>query len=234
MAVQYAFGQIVTNGLVLALDAADRNSYVSGSTTWRDLSGNNNSGSLVNGPTFDSNNGGSIVFDGTDDYVSVPKQTAFVNTTTFTLAAFMKRRLTNSLVICYQGADFNNDVGIELWNDNFAYFEVANGIDAYGYIANTSTNWQYLTMVFDGTQTGNSNRLKCYINGILLSVIYEGTIPATTSVSNSVFSIGNTEGNPVYKNYSDGNIANVQIYNRALSATEVAQNFNATRGRFGI
>ena len=59
---------IITNGLVLALDAANTKSYVSGSTVWRDLSGNNNSGSLTNGPTFNSANGGSIVFDGVDDY----------------------------------------------------------------------------------------------------------------------------------------------------------------------
>jgi hypothetical protein len=230
-----AFGngpKIVTDGLVLALDAADRNSYVSGSMIWNDLSGNNNNGSLVNGPTFSTANGGSIVFDGTDDYVSVPKQTAFVNATTFTLAAFMKRRLTNSVVICFQGAVFNNDIAFELWNDNFAYFEVGNGSNSYGYIANTSTNWQYLTMVFDGTQTGNSNRLKCYINGILLGVNYSGTIPATTSASNSVFSIGNSQG--IGGNYSDGNIANVQIYNRPLSATEVSQNYNAQKSRFNI
>jgi hypothetical protein len=230
-----AFGngpKIVTDGLVLALDAADRNSYVSGSMIWNDLSGNNNNGSLVNGPTFSTANGGSIVFDGTDDYVSVPKQTAFVNATTFTLAAFMKRRLTNSVVICFQGAVFNNDISFELWNDNFAYFEVGNGSNSYGYIANTSTNWQYLTMVFDGTQTGNSNRLKCYINGILLGVNYSGTIPATTSASNSVFSIGNSQG--IGGNYSDGNIANVQIYNRPLSATEVSQNYNAQKSRFNI
>jgi hypothetical protein len=231
MATQYAFGQIVTNGLVLSLDAADKNSYPGSGTVWSDLSGNNNTGSLINTPTFSSANGGSIVFDGTNRYISVPKQTAFVNTTTFTLAAFMKRRLTSSVVSCYQGVPFNNDIALELWSDNFAYFEVGNGSDAYGTIANTSTNWQYLTMVFDGTQTGNSNRLKCYINGILLSVTYNGTIPATTSASDSVFLIGYYP-NPV--NYSDGNIANVQIYNRALSATEVLQNYNAQKSRFGL
>ena len=58
---------IVTNGLVLALDAGDRNSYVSGSTTWFDLTGVNN-GTLVNGPTFNTGSGGSIVFDGSNDY----------------------------------------------------------------------------------------------------------------------------------------------------------------------
>jgi hypothetical protein len=70
MAVQYASGKIVTSGLVLALDAADKNSYPGSGTTWTDLSGNGNNGTLVNGPTFSSANGGSIVFDGVDDYVT--------------------------------------------------------------------------------------------------------------------------------------------------------------------
>ena len=60
---------VVTNGLVLSLDAGDRNSYVSGSTTWFDLAGTNN-GTLTNGPTFNTGSFGSIVFDGVDDYVT--------------------------------------------------------------------------------------------------------------------------------------------------------------------
>jgi hypothetical protein len=88
-------------------------------------------------------------------------------------------------------------------------------------------------MVFDGTQTGNSNRLKCYINGSLLGVSYNGTIPSTTSNTDSIFAVGNTQGSG-YNNPSDGNIAQVLIYNRALSDTEVLQNYNATKGRFGL
>ena len=60
---------LIQDGLVLDFDASDRNSYVSGSTTWFDLSGNsNNNAVLVNGPTFTGSNGGAIVFDGTNDY----------------------------------------------------------------------------------------------------------------------------------------------------------------------
>ena len=69
-----AFGgpNIVDNGLVLYLDAGNRKSYTSGSTTWFDKSGFNNNGTLTNGPTFDSGNGGNIVFDGADDYGIIP------------------------------------------------------------------------------------------------------------------------------------------------------------------
>ena len=62
---------IVNNGLILALDAADNNSYSGSGTTWSDLSGNNNTGTLTNGPTFGSTNGGTIVFDGTNDYAEI-------------------------------------------------------------------------------------------------------------------------------------------------------------------
>ena len=232
MAFNYS-PKVVTDGLVLYLDAANQYSYVSGSTSWNDISRAGNNGTLTNGPTYNSANGGSIVFDGVDDYVSVPKQTAFVNASQFTMMVWMKRRLSSSKVILYQGADANNDVAFELWNDGNAYFEVGNASNTYGYIANTSTNWQYLTMVFDGTLTGNSNRLKGYINGNLLSLTFAlGSIPSTSGPSNSVFSIGNSQG--IGGNFSDGNIATTQIYNRALSATEVLQNYNATKTRFGL
>ena len=83
----YGTPPIVTNGLVLALDAGNTLSYVSGSTTWRDLSGNNNSGSLVNGPTFSTDGGGSIVFDGVDDYVNLQNNSTTNITNNFTFTA---------------------------------------------------------------------------------------------------------------------------------------------------
>ena len=224
---------IITDGLVLNLDAGFDGSYPESGTTWSDLSLSGNNGTLINSPSYYANGGGSIVFDGVDDYVSVPKQTAFVNASQFTLMSWMKRRTVSSKMICYQGADAGNDVSFELWNDGAAYFEVGNAENSYATIGNTSTDWQYLTMVFDGTQTGNSNRLKCYINGSLLNVSYNGTIPSTSGPSNSVFSIGNSQGLGNV-NYSDGNISQVLIYNRALTASEVLQNYNAMKDRFAF
>ena len=90
MATQYAFGKIVTNGLVLALDAADRNSYVSGSTTWNDLSGNAYNGTLTNVPTYSIANGGNITFDGSNDYIAFTYNfnVAFLGTSSYTLEVF--------------------------------------------------------------------------------------------------------------------------------------------------
>jgi hypothetical protein len=76
MATNYS-PKIVTDGLVLSLDAADKNSYIGSGTTWTDLSANGHVGTLTNGPTFDSNNGGAIDFDGDNDYVTVPDSSTF-------------------------------------------------------------------------------------------------------------------------------------------------------------
>ena len=71
--------RIVTNGLVLALDAANIKSYPGSGTTWTDLSGIGNNGTLTNGPTYSSANGGSLVFNGTDNYVSLPANSINTN-----------------------------------------------------------------------------------------------------------------------------------------------------------
>jgi hypothetical protein len=80
--------KIVTNGLVLALDAADRNSYVSGSTTWNDLSGYNYNGTLTNSPTFSNTNGGIISFNGTSQYIDCGNVLASL--TSLSLECFVK------------------------------------------------------------------------------------------------------------------------------------------------
>lgn len=220
---------IVTSGLVLSLDAADKNSYPGSGTTWRDLSGNGSNGTLTNGPTFSSANQGSIVFDGVDDFVDCPRITSFTNASQLSMCAWMKRSLSNSLVIVGQIASPTDDVAFELWLDNYAYFEVGNGANSYGYVLNTSTSWQFLSMVFEGTQTGNSNRLKGYINGVQQTLLFNDTIPSSTGTVNNTLSIGK-----YLTNYAIGNVASVQIYNRALTASEIAQNYNATKTRFGL
>jgi hypothetical protein len=224
---------IVKDGLAFYLDAGSPNSFYlpTADVTWKDISGNGNNGILTNGPTFNPENGGSIVFDGVDDYISCPKQTYLANATQFTMFAWVKRKLSNSLVIIGQIETLSNDISFELWTDNNAYFEVGNGSNSYGVTPNNSTAWQYLTMVFDGTQTGNSNRLKAYTNGVLQTLTYSGTIPATTGTMNTNLIIGAYVPN---NNWSNGNISQTLIYNRALNASEVLQNFNATRARFGI
>jgi hypothetical protein len=86
--------KIITSGCVLSLDAADKLSYKGSGTTWKDLSGNNNTGTLTNGPTFNAGNMGSIVFDGTNDYVGFTYNSIFNPSTSVTLSIWL--RLTAS------------------------------------------------------------------------------------------------------------------------------------------
>jgi hypothetical protein len=187
-----------TNGLVLSLDAANAKSYISGSTTWRDLSGNNNSGSLVNGPTFSSANGGSIVFDGTNDYM-----------------------ITTSIT---------NFRTISLWID----------------YKNIGLSWRYLLDARPGMGSGwysplgiGSNWQSQYINGQSTVVSFSSITIGIwcnlvliadnnyTSTINFMSRVSNDEN-------AQGSISNIQIYNRALSAQEVLQNYEGQKSRFGL
>ena len=103
----YTGPNIITDGLILALDAANPTSYISGSTAWNDLSGNGYNGTLVNGPTFSTDAGGAIIFDGTDDYVSLNQ---VGSSSQFSYEIFLKTRVMYSF--CF------SDVVIHFKNPN--------------------------------------------------------------------------------------------------------------------
>lgn len=108
------YGGIVTNGLVLALDAAKKDSYPGSGTVWRDISGNGNNGTLTNGPTFNSGNGGSIVFDGVDDYVEYGLITQMSNLINITVSYWYYPTTTN--VTKALGGRYNNRPAISINN----------------------------------------------------------------------------------------------------------------------
>ena len=219
-------GNIVTNGLVLYLDAANYLSYTSGSTVWRDLSSNNNSGSLINGPTFSSGNAGSILFDGTNDYVETNYSGGTF--TTLTLSAWIYKTNTTRAYILNSASPYG--FGFELYETTMYFNVQGSGAQGYGYFDFNDIGWNYWVMVYNGTSTGNLNRLKVYRNGVQEILTYINTIPASfTSTGN--FLLGKR---PWSISYSQCNIASTQIYNRALTASEVLQNYNATKGRFGL
>jgi len=217
---------IATDGLVLALDAANPKSYVSGSTTWNDLSGNNNSGSLINGPTFSSENGGSIVFDGVDDYVSISQN---INPSNITLEFVYKASvsspyeylISNARDCCgtYNGYELQIVDGVprfSIWNSTQVG---VNGIL-------TLTNQIYhLTATYEGSQ------LKIYQNSILT-----GTANSALGIGSPAsynLAIGGMGLNPAFYNLT-GNIYVGRVYNRALSASEVLQNYNALKSRYNL
>jgi len=214
------------NGLVLYLDAANRKSYPGSGTTWSDLSGNSNNGTLTNGPTFNSNNLGSIVFDGVDDYVGCGNNSSINLTSYITLSTWTKKSYGSSA-----------SVAIDKGRDNYGAWSllfdvVANKVEFHCRISGTNSSvtsntsygnniWTNITTVFTGTN------LLIYINGIL-----DNTTNISGTIGTNVidFSIG--KANDGF-NWS-GQVANVFIYNRSLSATEILQNYNATKSRFGL
>jgi len=237
MATKYS-PKIITNGLVLSLDAANNKSYPRSGTTWSDLSDNNNNGTLTNGPTFNAGNMGSILFDGTNDYAY---QSLFANaiTTTLTFDVWVKFSDAGSSgrFIMSLGRDTGFNGGIALLAYGFSsassgqiIFELGSG---YGRVSSgivpTIGIWYNLTVTTDGTNT------RFYVNSVLANTSSQTTGAVESSPGLSIGSYLNSSTPPTPGTYFfNGNISSVKIYNRALSATEVLQNYNATKSRFGL
>jgi hypothetical protein len=232
------YGGIVTNGLVLDLDAAKRDSYPGSGTSWRDIAGGVITGSLVNGPTFDSNNGGSIVFDGVDDYISgslsnfnVGCISLWMNPSTLINSGSSFQSL---IVLKYTGiidSEWYISLGsatILLTNEYITIADVANNTrtaiaDGGSLFANT---WYNLVFNLE------SSTYKIYINGIQKTeTTYGGGVSQLTSPN--VLQLGALFRASIAGPFP-GKIASTQLYNRALSAAEILQNYNALKGRYGL
>jgi hypothetical protein len=221
----------VTNGLVLALDAANPKSYPGSGTTWTDLSGNGNNGTLVNGVGYNSGNLGSLSFDGVNDYVSIPSFT--LNRSGATICGWLKisdfststnipgrvfvrsTSITTSRLIAFYSGGYAYET-----NTNSNPVEMAGDLTPEildsSIVANT---YFYFSLVF------NNNIGYSYINGVLSSSL---------SLSNNmqINQIGNAAGPANYPDRMKGNISQVSIYNRALTPQEIQQNFNALKSRY--
>ena len=225
--------KIITSGCVLSLDAADKLSYKGSGTTWKDLSGNNNTGTLTNGPTFSAGNQGSIVFDGVDDYVNCGSNSS-LNLGSLTLSAWVK---ASTNVSTYRAIIADESItGASTWNYRL-YILQSSGLVAFdvsggGYSGVSSTyainnnQWYHICAV--RTSPGGTQNL--YINGILNNSSSDTT--SITTLSYAVWIGRSPFGGGVYP--FSGNISQVSIYNRSLTATEVLQNYNATKSRFTL
>jgi hypothetical protein len=211
---------IVTDGLVLYLDAANVKSYVSGSTTWVDIAAGNN-GTLFNGPTFNSGNGGSIVFDGVDDYVIVNSGANILSNVNYTKTAWFY--VTNF-------ATANNIISSNGGGQHAFWLASGNKLNAghngaWSTVVSTTTlslNTWYFGAVTFSTASG----WKLYLNGVQEST----SVNTTTFTGIGDLSVGSYWSN----NFFTGRISIGQIYNRILSASEIQQNYNSTKTRFGL
>ena len=220
---------IVTDGLVLCLDAGNRKSYPGSGTAWTDLSGRGNNGTLENEPTYSSANGGTFSFDGTNDYAEVPttssindclsgdftyevwtypKTNGFVSGKIFGKGAFQQSTGFNGLR--YRTDSFSSSWQFNTNNESFTLFTLP------------PNTWYHLVITRSGTT------LSGYLNGNITSshttsFNFSGNYPLRISANNQPTPDTTSQNLPVFRQY-----------NRALSATEIAQNYNALKGRYGL
>jgi len=228
---------IVTDGLVLNLDAGFTPSYPKNGTTWYGLTNNNYNGDLINGPTFTTDSGGGLLFDGFNDRVNTNISESNWATKSFTISSFFKWGSGGS-------------------NANYSFFELAGSggtnwglvhvprtYSFYFYWINNSNNGGHVaysdyiqdnvtlnvTITFNGvggtSQSTLYDNTKIYINGSEISHTPAGSAGVN---ANSTLYVGGL-------NYPmKGNIYNFLYYNKVLTSDEVLQNYNAQKGRFGL
>lgn len=216
--------KIVTDGLVLCLDAGNPKSYSGSGTTWTDISRNGRNGTLTNGPTFSAANGGSIVFDGTNDFVQC---TGSIVTSAATFIVWMYRNGNQGQ---WDGVFFSRGTNVTGLN-----IYTANQLGYHWNDANNTYNWN------SGLTIPDLQWSLCAISvGATSATAYlcqqSGITSAVNNVSHASTTLNNIQigqdslGGRLFA----GNIAAAQIYNTALSRTEIIQNYNATKGRFKL
>ena len=218
--------RIVTDGLTLALDAGNIKSYPYSGTTWTDLGGKGNNGTLTNGPTFSLDNGGAFEFDGTNDYVDI---SGSITVSAATFLAWI--RLDDLSQTSYTGIVFSRNPSGSISGMNF-YAATEN----IGYHWNDASN----TYSWDSGLT-IPNQEWCMValtvsSSVATAYLFRssGMTSATNSVSHGSTTLDAIKvGADVPTNrYLDGRISVAMVYNKALTASEVAQNYNAIKSRY--
>jgi hypothetical protein len=229
--------RIVTEDLVLCLDAANPKSYPGSGTTWFDLSGKAHNGILVNGPIYSANDKGLIALDGVNDYIDcglingVDSSLTGLTVSTWVLlndlsiTRFISENGTNNATNTFYMAYQTNITPFGFTflirgPGNLDYAELNNNITI------SSNIWYNVTGVWTPGE-----RIRGYVNGIETHVNTSGAAQSSLIDGNTNVIVGSRAGSSLF---FDGDISQFKIYNKALTATEIAQNFNATRGRYGI
>jgi hypothetical protein len=226
----YAGPEIVNNGLVLCLDAGNSRSYPGSGTTWSDLSGNGNTGTLVNGVGYNSGNLGSLSFDGSNDYVNF----SFVNPFAETIIVWVKSATStwNKYGWFSSSRKQNGHIIHPDQGSRSVMYYILNSSASFTLIGSVTPDNITIPHMYAYTTNG-SNLHKGYFDGQLVGELTT-SITRTTTPSPQVWYVGRDDEVNHPNRYGNGNVYSVIRYNRALTAAEIQQNFNATRSRFGI
>ena len=214
---------IVTDGLVFAVDAANYESYPGSGTTWIDLAGNNN-GTLTNGPTFDSGNGGSFDFDGADDSVPIDVSNIFPTgnqSHNLSINCWVKLPNTTQNVIFF-GSRYGDRLYLMM---NSGKWTIGWGGGWQLGVIDATTNWTNIcASISNGVATA-------YVDGVSdatktdTSLSIPSILPIGAYYYNGVWDSGQSHPN---------SISNVSFYNRSLTASEILQNYNSLKSRFNL
>jgi hypothetical protein len=233
--------KIINDGLVLYLDAANSKSYSGSGTTWTDLSGNNNNGTLTNGPTFDSGNGGSIVFDGSNDFIALGNPSTLDIVSNITVSSWVRitsiptlNRIYTIFGKGYNGTSEQFFLRFLRNDNNFVRFQTGTfnntgGEKLASFNLNINSFITNIWMNIAGQYDANTWKLYLNSNLVASNLTNQGPYSSTSSIG-----IGATFISSSFARYIQGNISSVLVYNRALSANEISQNYNALKGRFNL
>ena len=231
-AANFEYPNIVTSGLVLNVDAGFVGSYPTTGSTWYDISGNGNNVTLVNGPTFSSANSGSIVFDGIDDYAYIPA----TNNLSFNNSSFSYSLIfsipdwtftSERIVLEYGVSGYDGYYQITFYPNKTTFRTL--GINGYSTWFDTTVNFladQNYNVVL--TYNLATSLVSLYINGVLVNSATRTGTSASTPQTLYIYSRGGTNW------FQKGNLYNILAYNIALSSSQVSQNYNAQKGRYGL
>ena len=250
---------IVTDGLVFAVDSANKGSYPGSGTTVTDITGNT-TGTLSgtsgdnNSPQFQNTNNGIFNFDGTDDNISLGSLTSFQSdidtSNAFSISLWLKTSNTstdNLILFGNQGNSWNQYETMWLYiNEGYLYFSVMTNPDQpphhyYRLYNNLDTssvngnNWHHVCCTFGVDPSTTYLVSKIYVDGILIKTqltSHGGGYAQEINIINNNYYIGARGSNSIQG--FDGEMSNLNLYNKALSAAEIKQNYNALKGRFGL
>jgi len=219
---------IVTDGLVFALDAANYESYPGSGTTWNNLRGNGKNGTLTNGPTFSKAKKGSLTFDGSNDYINIGSSTGFDFSTNQTILMVLKPEESNSSRRNpYAQAYGGYGTITHEPSGYFNYYHGTNGSDGGPY-QGTSSDFSVLeNEVAMITLTRSPTYVRWYKNGVMMKQ-QSNNYPTAVNNNRPIYLCRG------YVSYYLGKVYLTFLYDKTLSSTEVLQNYNALKGRFGL
>ena len=221
----YRGANVVTDGLILSIDAANPRSYISGSTIWRDLA-SNLTGSLISA-SFDSANGGSIVFNGTSTYGDFGRYPAIEAIPAISICHWVKLAETGSLP--------NGPFLFNTWFPDVVFLPYQFSMNVND---TTFQNSSFLTSLVPLSQwffacgTYDGDKCRIYMNGVLMATS-PSSVPGVTPTGTNLLLLGRKSA-AAPLGYLSGSIATGLIYTKALSQSEILQNYNATKARFGL